>query len=95
MRPFVAILGFIAGSLVSLAFGLAVVLLVFWLLRGEHPQFAAELPEVARSCILFFVLAVLSALSFWATVHNLRWRHLSLSVMWLGLAVAGLYYWPG
>jgi len=94
MRPFTAFLGFIAGSLVSMAFGLGVVLLVFWLLRNDHPQFSAELPEVARGSFIFFVLAVLSGLAFWATVQARRWRYAPLGLMWIGLMLVGFYYWP-
>lgn len=95
MSPFTAILGFITGSLVSLAFGLGVVLLVFAVLRGDHPRFAAELPEVARGFFLFLVLAVIACGAFYGTLRQARWRHGALSLMWIGLAVVGWYYWPG
>jgi len=58
MRPFTAILGIITGSLVSLAFGMGVVLLVFWLLRNEHPQFQTELPEVGRAFLMLSLIHI-------------------------------------
>jgi hypothetical protein len=94
MQPFTAILGFVAGSLVSLAFGLGVVLVVFWVLRNDHPRFAAELPELARGFFMFFVLAVLGSAGFLGTVRSKPWRHGPLALMWCGLALVGWYYWP-
>jgi hypothetical protein len=94
MRPFIAVLGILTGSLVSLAFGLAVVLFVFWTLRLDHPRFSTELPEVARAFGMFFFLAVVSALGFLGTVRGRRWRHGPLALMWLGLLLTGWYYWP-
>jgi hypothetical protein len=94
MQPFAAILGFIAGSLVAIAFGLAVVLMVFWLLRAEHPQFRAELPELARSFVIFFCLAAFAALAFLGTVRSRRWRYAPLAFMWVGLSLTAWYYWP-
>ncbi|MCC7258229.1 MAG: hypothetical protein IT486_07635 [Gammaproteobacteria bacterium] len=94
MHPFAALLGIVSGSLVSLAFGLAVVLLVFWLLRNDHPQFSGELPEVARGALIFSALAVTSALAFFGTIRGKRWRYVPLFFLWGGLALAALYYWP-
>jgi hypothetical protein len=94
MSPFTAILGFIAGSLVSIAFGLAVVLMVFWLLRAEHPQFSTEIPELTRSLVIFFGLAACAASGFLGTVRARRWRYGPLALMWLGLLLTGWYYWP-
>ena len=94
MRPFTALLGFVAGSLISMAFGLVVVLMVFWLLRNDHPQFAAELPQLALSSLLFSALAVLAGFAFWATVHGRRWRYAPLGLLWTGLVLVGFYYWP-
>lgn len=94
MQPFTAVLGFVAGSLVSIAFGLAVVLMVFWALRGEHPQFGAELPDLARAFFMFFVLAAAGSFGFLGTVRARRWRYAPLALLWLGLALVGWYYWP-
>ena len=94
MHPFTAVLGFIAGSIVSLAFGLGVVLLVFWLLQTDNPRFAAELPEVTKAFLMFFGLAVFAALGFVGTIQRYRWRYAPLSLMWAGLVLVGYYYWP-
>lgn len=94
MRPFTAILGIITGSLVSLAFGMGVVFFVFWMLRHEHPQFETELPEVGRAFMMFLVLAAVGLAAFTGTARERRWRHWPLALMWLGLILVGLYYWP-
>ena len=94
MHPFTAVLGFVAGSLLSLAFGLGVVLLVFWILQNDHPRFAAELPEVARSFVMFFVLALLAAIGFLGTLRERRWRYAPLALLWLGLLLVGWFFWP-
>ena len=94
MRPVTAVLGIISGSLLSLAFGLCVVLLVFWILRDEHPQFAAEFPELARGALIFSILALVSGLAFFGTVRGQRWRYGLLTLLWAGLFLAGFYYWP-
>lgn len=94
MHPFTAMLGFIAGSLVSLAFGLGVVLFVFWVLQGDHPRFEMELPEVARAFVMFLILAILSAFGFLGTLKESGWRYAPLTLMWIGLLLVGWYYWP-
>jgi hypothetical protein len=94
MHPFTAILGFIAGSLVSLAFGLGVVLIVFAVLQNDHPRFAAELPEVGKAFAMFLVLAGFSCAGFLGTVQNRSWRYWPLALMWVGLALVTFYYWP-
>lgn len=95
VKPFTAILGVVAGSLASLAFGLTVTLFVFFALRGENLRFATELPELTRGVAMFLGLAVLSGIGFFATVRKARWRHIPLALLWAGLLMVGWYYWPG
>ena len=94
MRPFTVILGVILGTSVAIAFGLAVVWLVFFILSGEHPRLEAELPELARSSGIFFVLSVLSAAGFLGNLKSARWRWPPLLLLWPALALTGWYYWP-
>lgn len=94
MQPFTALLGILAGSLVSMAFGLAVVLFVFWLLQDTHPRFAAELPAIAAAFGMFLVLSVLGVSAFLGTLRERSWRYGPLIFLWVGLALVGRYYWP-
>lgn len=94
MNPFTMILGITLGSLVSIAFSLGAVLLVFWFLQDESPRFDSELPELLRSTVIFFVLAGIAAAAFIGTLKNKRWRHGCLAFLWCGLVGTGWYYWP-
>lgn len=94
MQPFTVILGVVLGSLFSIAFSLAVVLLVFWILRGDHPRFDAELPELFRATLIFGALAIVAAAAFYGTLRRRWWRHAWLVSLWLGLLAAGWHYWP-
>jgi len=94
MNPFTVVLGITLGSLVSIAFSLCGVLLVFWILQDESPRFDAELPELLRATAIFFSLAVIAAIGFIGTLKKKRWRHVCLTFLWLGLIGTGWYYWP-
>ena len=94
MQPFTVILGVILGSLFSIGFSLAAVLLVFWILRNDHPRFDSELPELFRAAVIFSALAAIAAFSFVGTIKGQWWRYVFLSILWIGLVVAGWYYWP-
>jgi hypothetical protein len=94
MHPFTVVLGILAGSLLSLAFGLGIVLVVFWLLRHDHPRFALELPELVRAFGMFLVLCLCSAAGFLGQLQGRRWRYLPQALLWLGLVLLAWYYWP-
>jgi hypothetical protein len=94
MHPFTVILGIVLGSLVSIAFSLNVVMLVFWILYDDHPRFAAEMPEVVRGTLLFSYLAVVAGLSFFGTLMQRSWRYAGLGLLWVSLLATGYYYWP-
>jgi len=94
MHPFTVILGIILGSLVSIAFGLAVVAFIFWLLQADYPRFADEMPLLLRSAGLFIGLSVVAGAGFFAVLQGRRWRYPVLALLWIGLFGAGWYYWP-
>ena len=94
MRPFSVILGILLGSLVSIAFGLAVVVLVFWLLQDEYDRFAAEMPALLRRTGIFAGLATIGAAAFVGTLYRRRWRYGMLAIFWTALAATGWHYWP-
>ncbi len=94
MNPFTVVLGITLGSLVSIAFSLGGVLLVFWILRDESPRFDAEMPELLRGTAIFFGLAAIAAIGFLGTLKQKQWRHICLMFLWIGLIGTGWYYWP-
>lgn len=94
MLPFSVILGVILGSLVAIAFSLGAVLILFWLLQDDHPRFAAELPALARSAIIFAGLAVLAGAGFLGTLRRRSWRHVVLGLFWAALVATSWYYYP-
>jgi len=94
MQPFTVVLGVILGSLFSIAFSLSVVLLVFWILRNDHPRFDAEMPELFRATLIFAGLALLAGFGFLGTLKERTWRYAFLAALWAGLLATGWYYWP-
>jgi hypothetical protein len=94
MQPFTMILGIVLGSLVSIAFSLSVVMLVFWILYDDHPRFSAEMPEVVRGTLIFSYLAIVAGVSFFGTLTHRIWRYIGLGLLWTSLFATGYYYWP-
>jgi hypothetical protein len=94
MFPFTVILGILMGSLAAIAFGLAVVAFIFWLLQDQAPRVADEMPLLLRSAGIFTLLAATAALSFVGTLRRKTWRYATLLSLWLGLVATGWYYWP-
>ncbi len=94
MQPFTVVLGVILGSCFSIAFSLAVVAFIFWVLQGEHPQFTTELPELSRATVMFVGLAAVSYFAFLGSLRRTIWRHFPLFLLCLGIFAIGYYYWP-
>jgi len=94
MQPLTVVLGIVLGSVFSIAFGLAIVWLIFGLRQGEDSRFALELPELATATVLFSLVTVVSALAFIGALRETAWRWWSLLALLGGLAVIGFYYWP-
>ena len=93
-RPFTVLLGIILGTVFSIFFGLTVVSFVFWLLKDEEPRLAAEYGSLMVSTGIFMVLSVFAASSFYGSLKQTAWRYLPMLCLWLGLFLAGRYYWP-
>jgi len=94
MRPFAAINAIVFGSAAAITFGLVAVLIVFLVLKGEHPRFGAELGPLFRSSVIFGVLALVSGTSLYATLRGLAWRWIAQTGMWFTLAAVVQLYWP-
>jgi hypothetical protein len=93
-RPFTVLLGIIMGTVFSIAFGLAVVCFVFWVLRDEEPRVAAEFGSLLISTGIFVTLSCCAGLSFYGSLWQYSWRYAALAMLWLGLLLTGWYYWP-
>jgi hypothetical protein len=94
MRPFTVLIGIVLGSAASITFGLATVLIVFLILKGEHPELPRELAHLAGNLVAFAVLTAASAWSFLGQARLRPWRgwaHLATAIC-LGSLV--LLYWP-
>ncbi len=94
MRPFTVLIGIVLGSAASISFGLGAVLIVFCVLRGEHPDLSREMPQLFWSWVAFGVLTAASAGSFLGQIKARPWRgwaHLGTASC---LAVLVLLYWP-
>jgi hypothetical protein len=94
MRPFTVLIGIVLGSAASITFGLGTVLIVFCVLKGEHPELSRELPRLVSSLVAFTLLTAAAAGSFLGQVTGRPWRawaHLATATC-LGAVV--LLYWP-
>lgn len=94
MRPIAVITALILGSAAAISFGLVTSLIVFLVLRGRHPQFAAELPALAISSLLFLLLTGISGVALYGTLKSMRWRLIAQLVMWASVLCVGYVSWP-
>jgi hypothetical protein len=94
MQPLTVVLGIVLGSVFSIAFGLAIVWLIFGLRQAEDSRFAAELPDLALATVLFTLVTVVSAVAFLGALRGAAWRRWAYLVLLLGLAGIGYFYWP-
>ena len=94
MQPLSILTGIILGSVASIAFGLAVSVLVSVIIGRDAPQLAAELGALWRHTLVFTVLTAICALGFLGIVKRTRWRWYAQSAMWLALAAVVYAYWP-
>jgi hypothetical protein len=94
MRPFTVLIGIILGSAASITFGLGTVLIVFWVLAGEHPDLMRELPQLVLNSIAFAVLTAASAGSFLGQLKARSWRGWAHLATALSLGAVVLLYWP-
>jgi len=94
MRPFTVLIGIVLGSAASITFGLAAVLVVFFVLRGEHPDLSREMPQLAGSLVAFAFLTTASAGSFLGQARLRPWRGWAHLATGISLGIVVLLYWP-
>jgi hypothetical protein len=94
MRPFTVLIGIVLGSAASITFGLGTVLIVFCVLKGEHPELSQEVPRLVLNLAAFALLTAAAAGSFLGQVTGRPWRawaHLATATC-LGAVV--FLHWP-
>jgi hypothetical protein len=94
MRPFTVLIGIILGSAASITFGLSAVLIVFFVLKGEHPDLAREMPQLLVSLGAFGILTAASAGSFVGTARERTWAGWAHAATLVSFAAVVLLYWP-
>ena len=94
MRPLTVITGIMLGSSFSIAFSLAGVMCIFLILGDEHPRLSHEIGPLFNSFMIFTVMTLICAMSFYTLIkdHVARWP--ANAVMWVCLIIVGFYYWP-
>jgi hypothetical protein len=94
MRPFTVLIGIVLGSAASITFGLGAVLVVFFVLMGEHPDLSREMPRLAASLVAFAILTTASAGSFLGQARLRPWRGWAHLATGISLGIVILLYWP-
>jgi hypothetical protein len=94
MSPLAVLTGIIMGSAVTIAIGLAMVVVVFLSLGGEQPDLNREYGHLMTSFGLFFALSMVSSYAFVGVLRERPWRWRAQAGMWLVIAGLVLYYWP-
>ncbi len=94
MQPLTVVTGILLGTAASITAGLSVVLLIYFLLAGEHPRLAAEFRPLITSTAIFTAMTIICAASFIGLIKHRRWRWLAQAVMWSGVVLTVFYYLP-
>ena len=94
MRPLSAVTLIILGSSFAITFSLSAVIIVVLVLGDEYPRLQREFDPLLRSSLIFFVMTLISAASFYTLAINHAYRYWLQAAMWLGLLGIGWYYWP-
>ena len=94
MRPLAVLIAILFGSLAAISFGLFSTLIVFFFLKGEHPEFAVELPQLLLSSVIVLVMAAAAGTSLYANLKTLPWRTPAFAAMCLIILVGGRILWP-
>lgn len=94
MKPFAVINAIIFGSATAITFGLTGVLIVFLVLKGQHPEMNSEMGDLLKGETAFVLLLLVSGVSLLGTLKERAWRHIAQAGMWLATAGIALLYWP-
>jgi len=92
VRPLTVLTGIVLGSSAATTFGLAATLIVFAILKDEHPQFRSELPLLAVYLAVFVGLTALAGLGFVGLARARPWWRWAQAAMWAALAALATLY---
>jgi cytochrome bd-type quinol oxidase subunit 2 len=94
LRPLAVLIAIVFGSLAAMTFGLLSTLIVFFFLKDEHPEFAAELPQLFVASMVVLAMAAAAGASLYSTLRSLKWRGVAMVAMCLIILGGGLIIWP-
>src|ERR1700761_8815470 len=94
MRPFTVLIGIVLGSAASITFGFSAVLVVFFVLKGEHPDLERDLPRLLVTFLAFVALTPAGGGSFFGQANGRPWRGWAHVATPLGLCSVIFLYWP-
>lgn len=86
--------GILLGSCLSIAVSLLLVLIVFLIIGSDYPRIERELAPLVSSMLIFLVMTIISAGSFYTLLTGHRVRRWLQTLMWAGFLATGWYYWP-
>jgi hypothetical protein len=94
LRPLAVLIAIVFGSTAAISFGLVATLIVLFILKDNHPEFAGELKPLMFNSGLFLLLLAASGASLYANLKSLPWRGLAFGAMCLILIGTGFFLWP-
>ena len=94
MKPLAALLGILAGSVVSLDSGLIMTWIVILLLPADEQRYAPEHAHLLQAIAVFTLVSAASGGSFYGELTVRRWRLLAHAGTLAALALAVWLYWP-
>jgi hypothetical protein len=94
MKPMVALLGILMGSLVAMFAGLAMTLLVYLLLPEYRDRLAGEQGPLLRAVLWTAGLSAVAAAAFLGEIRARSWKRWAQLALALLLGAFAVAYWP-
>lgn len=95
MRPLAILNAIVFGSAAAITFGLSAVVVIYLVLKGQHPELATEFVPLLRSSTQFALLTAVSGTSLWAVLKGRHWHWIAQLAMWFTAMAIGMLHWPG
>lgn len=94
MRPLAVISGIFMASGIAIALGLAVVVLIYFIIGDDAPQVRREIPALWTNASIFAAFSLVGIASFYGQVTAKPWWRAAVAAQALALGLLVLYYWP-